>query len=123
MLDGDQERSGQGILRGIRVVDMAEGIAGSVAALLLAEAGADVVKIEPAAAPAPYGPAGLRTWNRSKRSVSLDLSSDDGREKLHSLLAGADVLIHELSPLKAVRLGIDDSSLANHYPQLIASSV
>jgi crotonobetainyl-CoA:carnitine CoA-transferase CaiB-like acyl-CoA transferase len=102
---------------------MAEGIAGSVAALLLAEAGADVIKIEPAAAPVPYGRAGPRTWNRSKRSVALDLSTVDGRERLHRLLAASDVLIHELSPLKAGRLGVDDASLADRYPRLIASSV
>jgi crotonobetainyl-CoA:carnitine CoA-transferase CaiB-like acyl-CoA transferase len=102
---------------------MAEGIAGSVAALLLAEAGADVIKIEPAADQVPYGPGGPRTWNRSKRSVTLDLATADGRDKLHQLLAASDVLIHELSPGKAARLGVDDPGLAARHPHLIASSV
>src|SRR5262245_50825574 len=123
MLDGDQEKPQDGILRGIRVVDMAEGIAGSVAALLLAEAGADVVKIEPDAVPVPYGSAGRRTWNRSKRSVTLDLTTADGRQRLHQLLAASDVLIHELRPSQAALLGVDDPGLATRHPHLIASSV
>jgi crotonobetainyl-CoA:carnitine CoA-transferase CaiB-like acyl-CoA transferase len=112
-----------GILEGIRIVDMAEGIAGSVAALLLAEAGADTVKVERAYPLVPPNPAGTRTWNRSKRSVVLDLDTDAGVSQLQHLLAGADVLIHELTPLQAESLSIDDVSLAARHPHLIASSV
>ncbi len=112
-----------GILEGIRIVDMAEGIAGSVAALLLAEAGADTVKVERPVRSATHNPAGARTWNRSKRSVLLDLDTDAGAGHLQQLLAGADVLIHDLTPDQAGSLGVDDASLAARHPQLIASSV
>jgi crotonobetainyl-CoA:carnitine CoA-transferase CaiB-like acyl-CoA transferase len=112
-----------GILDGVRIVDMAGGIAGSVAALLLAEAGADTVKIERSAAPAHSNLAGARTWNRSKRRVVLDLEREGEVEKLHALLSGADVLIHEFSPAVAAPLGIDDAALAARHPHLIASSV
>ena len=112
-----------GILDGIRVVDMADGIAGSVAALLLAEAGADVVKLQPPS-PAPgFNEHGARTWDRSKRSVVADVSTPEGVDTLHRLLDGADVLIHELGPSRASGLGIDDASLARRHPNVIAASV
>ena len=75
--------SGARILDGFRVIDCSEGLAGPVAGLLLAEAGADVVKVErPGGDPARATPAFL-TWNRSKRSVVLDLASETGRRQLH----------------------------------------
>ena len=83
-----------GILDGIRIIDMSTGIAGPVATMLLAEVGADVVKVElPRPGPDREEP-GFRTWNRSKRSVALDLATDDGRAELEQLLAAADVLVH-----------------------------
>src|SRR5712691_6357736 len=102
----------EGILDGIRIIDMSTGIAGPVATMLLAEVGADVVKVEP---PTP-GPdrelPGFRTWNRSKRSVALDLSTAEGGDGLEKLLACADVLVHELGPTAAAAAGLDDRSLA-----------
>ena len=61
------------ILDGIRIVEMCTGIPGPVGALLLAEAGADVVKVEPPGGDAMRASPGFKTWNRSKRSVVLDL--------------------------------------------------
>jgi crotonobetainyl-CoA:carnitine CoA-transferase CaiB-like acyl-CoA transferase len=111
------------ILDGIRVIDCSEGLAGPVAALLLAEAGADVVKVErPEGDSARSTPAFL-TWNRSKRCVVLDLESADGRAGLHGLLAGADVLIHGFGPVSATRLGLSDAALAESCPRLISASV
>ena len=116
---------GEGILDDVRVVDMAAGIGGSVAALLLAEAGADVVKVEgPWAEPPPIGAEnGIRTWDRSKRRVLIDITTEGGREELERLLAQADVLIHELSPLRARAVALDDPALARRHPRLIVSSV
>ncbi len=111
------------ILDGIRVIDCSEGLAGPVASLLLAEAGADVVKVErPGGDPTRCSPAFL-TWNRSKRSVVLDLGSEDGRSGLHRLLAGADILIHGFGPTLGNRLGLDDDALTRRHPQLIHSAV
>jgi crotonobetainyl-CoA:carnitine CoA-transferase CaiB-like acyl-CoA transferase len=112
-----------GILDGIRIVDMSTGIAGPVAAMLLAEVGADVVKVEPPEPGFDRQEPGFRTWNRSKRSAVLDLASEDGREKLDRLLAAADVLVHELAPTAAKAAGLDDDTLAVRYPNLIVSSV
>jgi crotonobetainyl-CoA:carnitine CoA-transferase CaiB-like acyl-CoA transferase len=115
----------EGILDDIRIVDMSAGIGGSVAALLLAEAGADVVKIEgPWADVAPTGAEnGTKTWNRSKRRVLTDIRTAAGRDALERLLAQADVLVHEMSPLRATAVGLDDTALARRHPRLIVSSV
>ena len=66
---------------------------------------------------------GFRTWNRSKRSVSLDLDSPGGRTNLDRLLAAADVFVHELSPQRAADRNLDDASVAHRHPRLIVSSV
>jgi len=115
--------AGMRILDGVRVVDCSEGIAGPVAALLLAEAGADVVKVERPEGDPTRGTSAFLTWNRSKRSVVLDLDTAAGRDDLHRLLVGADVLIHNFGPTAADRLGLDDAALARAYPQLIHSAV
>jgi len=112
-----------GILEGIRIVDLSDGMAGSVAAMLLAESGADVVVVEPPGGSALRTLPGFRTWLRSKRSVVIDLSHEDGRRNLHGLLDSADVLIHQLPPTRASELGIDDKSLRSVHPDLIACSV
>jgi crotonobetainyl-CoA:carnitine CoA-transferase CaiB-like acyl-CoA transferase len=111
------------VLDGIRVIDLANGISGSVAALLLAEAGADVVKVEPSTGSPDRAVAGFRTWNRSKRSVVADIHTTEGRGVLGHLLGAADVVIHNYGPTRAKQLGLDDTTLAASYPQLIASSV
>jgi crotonobetainyl-CoA:carnitine CoA-transferase CaiB-like acyl-CoA transferase len=112
-----------GILDGIRIVDLSDGIAGPVATLLLAEAGADVVAVEPPAGAAIRGRPGFHTWMRSKRSVVLDVDDADDRAALDRLLAAADVLVHGHGPARARELGLDDASLAARFPQLIVSSV
>ncbi len=112
-----------GILDGIRVIDITEGLAGSVACLLLAESGADVVKVEPPGHSAARARSSFRTWNRSKRSVVVDLETVAGREQLQSLLGAADVVVHEYPPNRAISLGLDDPTLATRFPRLIVSSV
>ncbi len=86
------------ILDGLRVIDCSETMAGAVAALLLAEAGADVIKVERPRGDPTRSSLGFLTWNRSKRSVVIDLETEDGRTQLHGLLEGADVLIHTFGP-------------------------
>ncbi|HXY91828.1 MAG TPA: CoA transferase [Acidimicrobiia bacterium] len=112
-----------GILDGIRIVDLSDGIAGPVATLLLAEAGADVVTVEPPGGAASRARPGFRTWNRSKRSVVLDVDREDGRAELDALLAAADVVVHNFGPARARELALDDDRLARAHPQLIACSV
>ncbi len=111
------------ILDGIRIIDLAQGMAGPVAAMMLAESGADVIKVEPPAGDPTRAKSGFAVWNRSKRSLVLDLESDRGRGELANLLQTADVLIHDRGPAAAAEQGLDDVSLGEHYPQLIVCSV
>src|SRR5919112_426495 len=106
-------------LEGIRVVDASRVLAGPFATMLLADLGADVIKIEPpdgdesrAWGPPWWGdPADRRSAyfasvNRNKRSVVIDLRTDAGRDSLDRLLADADLLIHNYLPATAARLGL-----------------
>lgn len=112
-----------GILDGVRVVDCTEGIAGPVAALLLAEAGAEVVKVErPGGDPARRS-LGFATWNRSKRSMVLDLEEDGDRRVLDRLLARSDILLHPFGPVRAAGLGLADDLLTSRHPHLVVGAV
>ena len=117
-----------GPLRGIRVVDLSTIVAGPMATQIMADQGADVVKVE-----APprgdgtrhlgpcrngYG-AAFHIYNRGKRSVMLDLKTPDGIEALRKLIARADVLLHNYRPKVTSRLGIDYTSLSEAHPDLI----
>src|ERR1700761_818225 len=108
-----EERSG-GPLAGVRVLDLSAYIAGPYGCSLLADMGADVIKIEP-----PTGDT-LRSYpstlaaegrafvgvNRSKRGLVIDLKKPAGLEVLKRLVANADVLVHNFRPSVPKRLGI-----------------
>jgi len=111
-----------GILDGVRVVDLAQGLAGSVAAMVLAEAGAEVVRIEPPGGDPMRGAPPFAVWNRSKSSVALD-AFGAGRDQLERLVRGADVLIHDYPPGEARAKGLDDASLKRLAPGLIVAAV
>ncbi len=111
------------ILDGIRIVELASGLAVPVASRMLAEAGADVIKIEPPQGDPLRSRVAFASWNRSKRSVVLDITTDDDRAKLADLLDTADVFVHEFTPSRAAELGLDDVALRVRHPHLIVSSV
>src|SRR5437588_2962126 len=119
MVAPDASTPEAGILDGIRILDLSDGIAGPVSTLLLAESGADVVAVEPPAGARNRRVAGFHTWMRSKRSVVLDVEERDDRASLDDLLAAADVLVHNYGPTRARALGLDDTTLADRHPQLI----
>ncbi len=96
----------QGALREVRVVEFGQYIPGPLLGMLLAEQGADVIKVErPGGDPARSEPA-FATWNRNKRSVGLDLKTNEGLNQAQDLIAWADVLIDNFRPGVADRLGI-----------------
>ena len=112
-----------GALRGIRVLDFGQYIPGPLLGMLLADQGADVVKIErPGGDPARSHPA-FATWNRGKRSVVIDLKSDVGRDQAAELVRGADVLIENFRPGVADRLGIGYDLISGVNPRLIYCSL
>ncbi len=118
-----RESNAPRILDGRRIIDCSETMAGAVAALLLAEAGADVIKVERPRGDPTRTSLGFLTWNRSKRSVVIDLETEHGRTQLHDLLESADVLIHTFGPQVAARRGLGDDELAARHPRLITSAV
>jgi len=85
-------------LAGIRIVECAQDIAAPYAAMLLAEQGAEVIKIEPPGGDRARALPGFHVWNRSKRGVPADLATEVGREKLRSLCRAADVLVTDWVP-------------------------
>lgn len=121
-----------GTLRGLRVVEIGSNIAGPLAAMILGDLGADVVKIEdPGGGDDTRGLAPLvdgqstvfRTFNRSKRSVALDLRTDGGREAALRLAQQADVVIQNLRPGVVERLGLGFDAVAAGKPDVVYCSI
>jgi crotonobetainyl-CoA:carnitine CoA-transferase CaiB-like acyl-CoA transferase len=112
-----------GVLDGVRVLDLSWGIAGPMTAMLLADHGAQVTKIEPPGGDPFRGQLGYRVWQRGKKSAVLDLKSDSDRATFLTLAAHADVLVESFSPGVTQRLGIDYATLSRANPRLIYCSI
>jgi benzylsuccinate CoA-transferase BbsF subunit len=129
------------LLQGVRIVSFGAFVAGNVCPLLLAELGADVVKVESRdhpealrsyAAPDQPGwsePSGIPTtplfagMTRNMRSVAIAMMSDAGRATLHSLVARADVLIENLGPGTMESWGCSFAELVAYNPRLVMVSI
>jgi crotonobetainyl-CoA:carnitine CoA-transferase CaiB-like acyl-CoA transferase len=121
-------------LSDVRVVDLTHFVAGPYATKLLADMGADVVKVEP-----PWGEGGRRLGphrgageergglfaflNLNKRSVTLNLKHDRGRELFAGLLDGADLLIENFAPGTLAALGLAPAELIAKFPKLSVVSI
>jgi crotonobetainyl-CoA:carnitine CoA-transferase CaiB-like acyl-CoA transferase len=127
---------GRGPLAGVAVIECGEGVSAAFAARILADLGADVIKVEPPAGDMARrrGPfrddivdpenSGLFLFlNAGKRGITLDLDTRDGREGLHRLLKEADVLIHNVPPAERARLGLESEGLCAGFPELIVATV
>ncbi len=117
-------------MTGLRVIDLTRVLGGPYCTQILADHGADVIKVEP--------PAGdeVRDWgppfhdddaayfvgiNRNKRSIGLDLASQGGRDVLLKMLEGADVLIENFKPGTLDKWGIGNDVLSAKFPKLVHS--
>src|SRR2546423_10456870 len=80
-------------LQGIRVVDASTGIAGPLVAMLLADFGAEVVKVEPPSGDPARREPGFAVWNRNKQGVVLDTGIESDRRRLSDMLGGADLCV------------------------------
>jgi formyl-CoA transferase/CoA:oxalate CoA-transferase len=112
-------------LEGVRVLDLTRYLAGPFATMLLADYGADVVKVEsrkgrefrlPGQSRDPYF---FLSSNRGKRSITLDLRSKRGREVFLRLLPGFDVLVENFRPQVMEALGLGAELLLEHHPRLV----
>jgi crotonobetainyl-CoA:carnitine CoA-transferase CaiB-like acyl-CoA transferase len=120
-------------LAGLRVVDFSRVLAGPYCTMLLADLGADVVKVERPGAgdeTRSWGPpfvdgvaAYFLSVNRGKRSVAIDLATSDGRTVAHELAAGADVVVENFRPGSAARLGLGYDGLRARNSALVYCSI
>lgn len=115
-------------LDGIRIIEVGHMLAGPYCGLLLADMGAEIIKIEPAegdigrkVSPHSIGPhnAYFASLNRSKKSVVLDLASDAGRTELERIATGAHALLTNLRPSAIKKLGLTYESLRHCNPKLV----
>ncbi len=120
-----------GLLEGMRVVDLSRVLAGPYCAQILAEMGADVVKVEPpggdvARAIGPYVDGRslyFSSLNTDKRSVVLDLTTGEGFRGLDALLAASDIVVENYRPAAAGKLGLTADELMARHPGLVVVTI
>ena len=126
----------KGLLSGVSVVECGEGVAAAFATKLMADLGADVIKVEPPEGDITrrYGPfpgnqpdpekSGLFIYlNANKRGVTLDLSTENDRGAWHSLLAKADLLVHNVVLSRRDGLGLASAKLGVEFPSLVVAAI
>jgi len=130
-------RGGVGALEGVRVVELGQGVSAPFCAKLLADYGAEVIKVEPPSRgdvsrswgpfpgdePHPEKSGLFFSLNTNKRSVTLDPSSEQDRELLLGLLARADAFVENGRPAQMREWGLDHSSLRDRFPKLLTISI
>lgn len=122
---------GRGPLHGVRIVDLTSMISGPLATMMLADQGADVIKVEPPGGDLVrrLGPnregltATFVSANRSKRSLAVDLKTDSGRAVLDRLIATADVFVQNFRPGTAERMGLGEAAVRALKPDIVYVSI
>jgi crotonobetainyl-CoA:carnitine CoA-transferase CaiB-like acyl-CoA transferase len=131
---GPVDEAGPSALHGLRIADFSRVLAGPYATMLLADLGADVVKVErpgsgdeTRAWHPPADQDGTSTYflsvNRNKKSVVLDLTTEAGLEQARSLVAESDVLVENFRPGTMERLGLGHRELRARHPELVYCSI
>ncbi|MCA3338607.1 MAG: CoA transferase [Roseomonas sp.] len=122
-------------LHGMRVIEVGQALAGPLAGVIMADMGADVIKVEKPdggddarAWGPPFGPDGetslyFHGQNRNKRSITLDLKKPEDIEVLHKLVESADVLIQNLRPGVVDEIGIGPEAMLKRHPRLVDCSI
>jgi crotonobetainyl-CoA:carnitine CoA-transferase CaiB-like acyl-CoA transferase len=105
--------------KGLRIADFSQGVAGPMAAMLLGDFEAEVVKVEPPGGDRGKDRPGYQAFNRNKQVVTLDLETADGRAAAGRLIAGADVAIFDHAPGRLEALGLDGAALTAAHPGLV----
>jgi crotonobetainyl-CoA:carnitine CoA-transferase CaiB-like acyl-CoA transferase len=120
-----------GALEGVRVLDLATMVAGPVATMMLADQGADVIKVE-----SPQGDlmrhfsrgrnginAAFLSCNRNKRSIAIDLKTPQGLEIIRKLIATSAALVHNFRPGTAERMGVGEEMVRSIRPDIVYVSI
>src|ERR1700681_1873029 len=113
-------------LSGVRVIEMTHMVMGPTCGMILAQLGAEVIKVEPPAGDKTRSLGGMGTsffplFNRGKRSVVLDFDRAEDRETMHLLLASADVLLENFRDGQLEDQALAPEELRRHYPHLIVA--
>ena len=121
-----------GPLEGIKIIDISTIVSGPLAASMLGDQGAEVIKIEPpykgenarVMGPIKEGSGALfATVNRSKRSLAMDLKKAESKKIIYKLIESADIIIDNFRPGALDRLGLDFNSIKNFNPRIIQMSI
>jgi crotonobetainyl-CoA:carnitine CoA-transferase CaiB-like acyl-CoA transferase len=112
-----------GVLSGIRVLDLSWGIAGPMTTMLMADHGAEVIKIEPPGGDPHRSQLGYKVWQRGKKSAELDLKNQADKETFFALVKTADVLVESFAPGTTDKLGISYAMLSKLNPRLVYCSI
>ena len=121
-----------GPLEGIKIIDISTIVSGPLAASMLGDQGAEVIKIEPpykgenarVMGPIKEGSGALfATVNRSKRSLAMDLKKEESKKIIYKLIESADIIIDNFRPGALDRLGLDFNSIKNFNPRIIQMSI
>lgn len=116
-------------LAGIKVLDLGHTVMGPSCAMILADLGAEVLKLEPAPGGDPtrglngFGTGYFGYFNRNKRSIAVNLKTPDGKDIANRLIAEADVLVENFAPGTMERLGIGYAAVKERNPRLIFASL
>lgn len=109
-------------LKGVKVIDFGQYIAGPAVAMILGDLGATVVHVDPPSGPLWESPANA-TLNRNKMIVTLDLKTKEGLEQAKELISEADIVVESFRPGVMARLGLDFAELREESPELITLSI
>src|ERR1700676_1499015 len=120
-----------GPLDGVRVLDLSTMVAGPVATMMLADQGAEVIKIESPSGDLmrhfSFGRRGIAasflSCNRNKRSIAIDIKTTEGLEIIRKLIATADALVHNFRPGAAERVGLGEDAVRAIRPDIIYVSI
>ena len=108
---------------GLTVLDFSLGMPGALCTLVMADYGAEVIKVEPPGGdPFRFQPAWI-SWNRGKKSTVLDLGTEEGHEQAIRLAGGADVLVESFRPGDMAGWGLAYDDLSQLYPRLVYCSI
>ena len=118
------------VLKGVRVVEQGTFITGPAAGMMLADLGADVIKVEQPETGDPFRgfesglySAHFQAYNRNKRSIALDVTAEKDRAIFHDLIGSADVYIQNFRPGSAEKLGVGEEAMRKLNPKLIYCAI
>ena len=118
--EGDRLLNGDRLLEGLRVLDFSAFVAGPLAAEILADLGADVIKVEPPEGEAMRAAAyAIASCQRGKRSLALDIAAREARPVVERLIEWADVVLHNFRIGVSDRLGIDEETVFRLNPRAV----